>query len=331
MSAVTPSYASDLTVTWNSSDESVATVDSSGLVTALSEGTATITVVTNDGGFTDTCEINSMIEVISVYGLTIGNCPSTLLQTGDKQQLTAQVAPVNAADKSVTWSSSNTQVATVDTNGLVTAKSQGSVTITATSNDGGYTKTCAIGIMSSGVSVTGVEITGCPAGGFKVDSTFRLIANVTPANAGDLRVSWRSSDETVATVDENGWITPLTAGETSITATTSNGDYTDECTINVDMNVNTKTLGGISQFVEVYPNPASDVLHFRFSESGSERKISLFNTLGQLLFSRNTYDSNTQINIREFNSEGMLIVKVNSDRVAASFKVVIINTESGLH
>ena len=81
----------------------------------------------------------------------------------------------------------------------------------------------------------------------------------------------------------------------------------------------------------MFPNPVPDVLHLKFSESISEKIISIFNAQGQLLFSKNTYNSNTQIDIREFNSEGMLIVKVNSDGVAASFKVVIINKKPGLH
>jgi len=317
-----PYYADDKTVSWESSDDSVATVDSTGMVTAISVGTATITVTTRDGGFTDACEITTDIERISVYGLTISGCPVGLLQTGDTHQLTANVAPEDATDKGVTWSSSNTQVATVDENGLVTAISQGSVAITATTHDGGFTRTCSMGIRSSGISVTGVTLSGCPEGALEADSTYQLMAHVAPANAGDLRVSWSSSDETVATVDEEGWITALSAGEASIIATTHDGDFTAECSVTVDGSTTVRQIDGAGQFVELFPNPASDVIHLRFSESTSEKAISIFNTKGQLLFSKKTYSNKTQIDIREFNSEGMLIVKVISGGITASFKII---------
>ena len=317
-----PYYADDKTVSWESSDDSVATVDSTGMVTAVSVGTATITVTTRDGGFTDACEITTDIERISVYGLTISGCPVGLLQTGDTHQLTANVAPEDATDKGVTWSSSNTQVATVDENGLVTAISQGSVAITATTHDGGFTRTCSMGIRSSGISVTGVTLSGCPEGALEADSTYQLMAHVAPANAGDLRVSWSSSDETVATVDEEGWITALSAGEASIIATTHDGDFTAECSVTVDGSTTVRQIDGAGQFVELFPNPASDVIHLRFSESASEKAISIFNTKGQLLFSKKTYSSKTQIDIREFHSEGMLIVKVISGGITASFKII---------
>jgi len=279
---------------------------------------------TNGAGF-DIDAIKFTKQNIPVSNVTLTGCPGDTLFVGSTWQLSASVTPSYASDLTVTWNSSDESVATVDSCGLVTAKSQGSVTITATTNDGGYTKKCAIGVMSTGIAVTDIAITGCPASALAVDSIYLLSANITPANAGDQRVNWISSNETVAAVDENGWITPLSAGETTITAITNDGGYTDECAINVDMNVNTKKIGGTNQFVEVYPNPASDVLRFRFSDSVSEKKISFYNTLGQLLFNKNTFNNNLKIDISEFNSDNLLIVKVISGGIAATFKVIISN------
>lgn len=93
-------------------------------------------------------------KVISVYGITIGNCPTTILKTGDTHQLTANVAPADADNITVFWSSSNPTVASVDENGLVSALNQGTVKITVTTDDGSYTRTCNIGVMSS---TTGLE------------------------------------------------------------------------------------------------------------------------------------------------------------------------------
>ena len=321
--SVIPSIAGDQSVTWSSSNPEVATVDTTGLVRTLSEGNATITVTTNDGGFTDVCELEVKHQVIPVYGITIGDCPTGLLQTGDTHQLTANVAPENATDKSVTWSSSNTQVATVDSDGLVTAISEGSVTITATTNDGGFTRTCTIGIMSTGVSVTGVTLSGCPAGILEIDSTYQLTAHVAPSDAGDLRVSWSSSDETVATVNEDGWITPLSAGEATITVTTSDGGFTDECIISVG------TVSGINEFDDVaksfkiYPNPVSDELFFEFSKDDSEKIIRIYNLYGQLLTVKNTSESNFKIDIRNFKAGNIFFTHITVNGITSIKKIVV--------
>lgn len=152
---VYPSDASFKSVNWSSSDTTVASVDAkSGLLTAKAPGTATITVTTFQGGLKDSCEIEVAAEAIAVYGITISDCPSSILQAGSTHQLVANVAPANATDKTVTWSSSNSEVASVDENGLVSALSQGSVKITATTNDGGYSSNCSIGVFGT---ATGIE------------------------------------------------------------------------------------------------------------------------------------------------------------------------------
>ncbi len=149
---VEPYYANTSGIIWKSSDETIATVDSTGMVTTISDGTVTIAVTTNEGDFTDSCQINAKIEVVSVYGVAIADCPWFILQTGDTHQLKANVAPFDATDRSVTWKSSNPEVASVDENGLVSAISQGSVKITLSTNDGGYTSTCNIGVMGTATS-----------------------------------------------------------------------------------------------------------------------------------------------------------------------------------
>jgi len=257
-----------------------------------------------------------------VVSVRIGNAPTDILVVGEQHQLTALVNPEDAADKSVVWSSSNTAVARVDENGLIKAISQGTATITVTTNDGGHSNSINVGVMSSGIAVSGVTLSGCPSESITLDNTYQLNASISPSNAGDLRVSWSSSNETVATVDENGWLTALSAGETTITVTTSDGGFTGECSITVDTNTNARKMNGTGQFVEVFPNPVSDVLHFRFSDTDSEKNITVFNTLGQLLFSKTTFSNNMQINIQEFNSEGMLIFKVNAGEFYSIIKII---------
>ncbi|MDE7140529.1 MAG: Ig-like domain-containing protein, partial [Treponemataceae bacterium] len=134
---VTPSNADDTTVTWSSSDQSVATVGEDGTVTAVSKGTATITA--QAGGKTATCEVT--VNPIPVENVTL-NVTTLKLAPNMTKTLTATVNPDDADDKTVTWSSSDTSVATVSNDGMVTAVKVGAATITAQA--GGKTAACEV-------------------------------------------------------------------------------------------------------------------------------------------------------------------------------------------
>ena len=138
-----PVYATDHSVTWSSSDEKVATVDANGKVTTISAGTVTITATANDGsGLKATCKLTVKKNVLT--SLTINKSQATLTQ-GDSITLTVKTAPSSAPDHTVTWSSSDEKIATVDANGKVIAIAKGNATITATANDGsGLKATCNI-------------------------------------------------------------------------------------------------------------------------------------------------------------------------------------------
>ena len=139
-----PANATNGSVAWTSSDEAVATVDSDGLVTAVSEGTCTITATAKDGsGVKGNCAVR---VVRLVTGITL-NEMSLSLNSGDTQTLTATILPSDATNKGVTWSSSDTGVATVDQSGLVTAVWCGTCTITCTAKDGsGVSATCMVDV-----------------------------------------------------------------------------------------------------------------------------------------------------------------------------------------
>ena len=130
---VTPNNSTDKSVTWSSDKTSVATVSSTGLVTAKAAGTATITVKTNSGNKTAVCKIT--VSSVAVTTISLSNAISTMI-VGNTRTLTANITPANAANKAVTWSSSNAGIAKVDQTGKVTALSAGQVTIKATAKDG---------------------------------------------------------------------------------------------------------------------------------------------------------------------------------------------------
>jgi uncharacterized protein YjdB len=141
--SITPTNATNKTVTWSSSNTAVATVNSTtGLVTAVAAGSATITATTADGGKTATCAVTVTITV-PVTGITISPATLTLTSVGATGTLTATVTPSNATNKSVTWTTSNANFATVSA-GTVTAVAVGRATITATTVDGGFKASCDV-------------------------------------------------------------------------------------------------------------------------------------------------------------------------------------------
>jgi uncharacterized protein YjdB len=140
---VTPTDATNKNVTWSSSNNSVATVDALGIVTALSAGTATITVATIDQNKTAQCIVTIVNQVTSVSL----NKSQITLNVGSFETLTATVSPADATNKNVTWSSSNNSVATVDATGKVTALSSGSSTITVTTTDQSKTAQCVVTVI----------------------------------------------------------------------------------------------------------------------------------------------------------------------------------------
>ncbi|GAA6766383.1 hypothetical protein AAFH68_23250 [Flavobacterium sp. CGRL1] len=139
--AIAPANATNQNVTWTSSNTAIATVNASGLVTAVAAGTATITVKTVDGNKTATSAIT--VAAIPVSSAAVSPT-SASLYAGNTQQLTVTISPANATNKNVTWSSSNSAAATVNSSGLVTAVSAGTATITATTQDGNKTASAAI-------------------------------------------------------------------------------------------------------------------------------------------------------------------------------------------
>ncbi len=228
---VTPADATDKVVTWSSSNNAIASVDTTGKVTGLSTGTATITATTHDGGLTATCTVTVSNTTIKVTGITLDTTAKTM-GVGETYNLKPTITPSNATDKSVEWFSGNPAVASVDTTGKVTAKAIGVAVITATTHDGEYKATCTITVSNSKVSVTGIELTTTSRNMYAGDQ-YILQTIIKPDNATDKSVTWTSSNPAIATVDENGIVLALKAGTTTITATTNDGGFKANCIITV--------------------------------------------------------------------------------------------------
>lgn len=160
---ITPANADNQAVTWSSNNTAVASVDQTGKVTGVSAGTATITVTTQDGNKTASCTVtvpDPSADPVAVTGVSL-NKTSTSLTVGATETLTATVAPANATNQAITWSSNNTAVASVDQNGKVTAVAAGTVTITVTTQDGNKTATCTVTVsaaVQSGLTIHVPEV-----------------------------------------------------------------------------------------------------------------------------------------------------------------------------
>lgn len=224
LSAVVNPSNAEYTLTWSSSNPQVASVSETGLVTGVSVGNATITVKT-DNGLEATCEVSVLTNIVEVASVSLDKTTYTGKE-GTTVQLNATVSPDNATDKSVTWSSNNTQVASVSNSGLVSLISVGTATISATA--GSKSATCRIIVESNRIEVTSISLDKTEAE-LKISESIVLTPTVNPADATDKSVSWSSSDNKVATVSD-GKITGISVGTATITATASNG-MTATCSV----------------------------------------------------------------------------------------------------
>lgn len=234
---VLPETAENKNVTWSSSDTNVAKVNKNGRVTAVNEGTAIITVTTNDGGFTAQCKVTvkkGAPEEIDVTSVML-NKNSLTLQKDGSETLSAVVQPENATDSSVRWSSSDTAVATVDENGKVTAVGKGTAVISATTVDGGFIAQCNVTVEEKTPEVVAVENVSLDKKTLTVDigESETLTATVKPDNAANKKVSWSSNDEDVASVDVNGRVTAISRGTATITVRTEDGNFAAQCKVTV--------------------------------------------------------------------------------------------------
>lgn len=210
------------TITWSTSDSSVATVSSDGTVTAVKNGTATVTAKCGDLSAQTKVTVINPLKAITITGTTHS------IKKGQTTQLGLTYDPADTTDSvAATWTSSNTSVATVSKTGLVTALKDGSTTIKATV--GNVSSTYDIAVKE--VKLTGIKMEEKAL--IHKGDTKALTVEYTPADTTDDKtVAWSSSDSTVASVDNNGIVTAVKPGSAVITAKV--GNYQATCAVTVD-------------------------------------------------------------------------------------------------
>ena len=225
---VTPSDLADKSVTWKSSNTAIATVTSAGKVKGVKTGTATITCTYKATGAKATCKV-------TVGSVKLDQTEITVEKTKTKT-LTATVYPSTLTDKSVTWTSSNTAIATVSSKGKVKGVRTGTAIITCTSNATGLSTTCEVTVGS--VKLNQAEVT------VNKGKTVTLKATVYPSSLTDQSVTWKSSNTAVATVTSAGKVKGVKAGTATITCTSVATGLSATCTVTVTSTSGSRSMDG---------------------------------------------------------------------------------------
>lgn len=231
---VKPENATNKNITWESSNEQAAAVDQNGAVTAVADGVSVIKAITQDGGFEAACTV-TVKEIVKAASVSLDCNAARFTHRDDTLQLTAVITPANADNRKVTWESSDSAIADVDENGLVTPVANGVAVITVTTEDGGFTDRCKItvDIPKDPVKVTGIQLDTQSVTLTEAGGTIKLNGKVEPENAYNQEVMWKSFNEAAAIVDENGLVTAAANGTAIIAVTTRDGGYVALCEVTV--------------------------------------------------------------------------------------------------
>lgn len=222
-----PLETSDNEVAWSSNDEEIATVDDTGRVTGIKRGICTIKATSVDGGYVAECNIT---VVQPATGISVNKQSASIL-VGASETLTATVTPNDVTDKTVLWTSSDTIVAVVSADGVVTARKAGKASITATAVSNPEVKAiCEVTVVQPVEGIT-LDMTSIIMEEF--GNMVKLNATILPEDASDKSVRWSSSNPNVCTVTQSGTVVAVGNGTATVIATTVDGDIPATCVVNV--------------------------------------------------------------------------------------------------
>lgn len=228
-----PLGKSDGRITWESEDETLASISNNGTLTAIKPGTVYITAKSVDGSYSKDCRVTIKNKDILIQSIRIN--PSTKsLMIGESFQLEVEILPTNATDGLISWTSTNSDVVSVTAEGLITALSEGSAQIIATTTDGSnLSAICEISVEKQFIEITQIQISPSSER-IPVGQSVKLNAIVTPDDATSPNVLWSSTNTSVATVSQDGYVEAVAEGEAIIIASTQDGsNLSATCKISV--------------------------------------------------------------------------------------------------
>ncbi|MDR1412549.1 MAG: Ig-like domain-containing protein [Actinomycetes bacterium] len=329
---VLPGSAQNKSIFWKTSNPSVATVID-GVVTAVGKGSATISAVAADGSDV----VDSVTVTVTQPGTGVVIAPvDSALKPGEALQLTASVAPEDTTKVDLIWSSSNKEVATVDGDGLVTARAAGTTVITAKLSDGSGATTSVTLTVEKPAEVLVVKPT--LVSGVKLDKktvvlnkakSVTLIAKVVPVDATNAGVTWKSSQPTIATVDTTGKVTGLKLGTAIIVAIAKDGSsiaaFTTVKVVHpvTSLKAAVKTVyvqkGGVYQLTPVAYT--SDSLKAPLSYKSSNKKVATVSAGGTVTVRKASGTANIVVKAANGKSYTYIIKAVKSKKATKGFKL----------
>lgn len=275
---VEPSFATNDTVRWTSRNENIVTVDANGKITGVAPGQATISAITNDGNFTDETVVTVQTDQVEVLPSDI-EISSSIFEVAHRNTIVmeSKVYPVDATEKGVIWSSSDSSIAHIDNQGILSALLPGEAEITVSTINETYSDTRSITV--NAIDVTGIVIEN-PIDSLEIGSTYSLTSSIEPTNASDTTVIWRSNNSTIASIDDQGNVTGHSRGFVRILAVSNDNGLSDEIQIRI-----VEPVLGLNSPREItlHPNPVKN----SFIISGTPGKrytLQLFDLSGKSLF-----------------------------------------------
>jgi uncharacterized protein YjdB len=242
-------------------------------------------------------------DYISVTSVSVSPKTLNILLT-NTASVTATVAPLDASNSSLKWTSSDPSIATVDETGVVTALKIGTTKVYVNTVDGNYSDTCKVTVTAQAVAVTSVSVSPKTLS-LQVSDSSTVVATVSPEDATNLSVTWSSTDEGIATVSAKGVVKAVSAGTTNIIVKTEDGSFLDTCVVTVKGSSSTITV--TENQIEVYPNPASNNLYI--SDVQNIASVSIFDITGHLTLSKSNDFSTIDISLL---NNGIYLLKINT-------------------
>jgi len=295
VATIAPANATNQSVTWSIvPGTGTASISSSGLVTALTNGTVHAKAVSvANSNAKDSVQITITNQVVAVTGLTVatqGNIAANINTNGGILQMVATIAPANATNQNVTWSIvPGTGTASINSSGLVTALTNGTVHAKAVSVTNSNAKdSVQITITNQVVAVTGLTVTtqGNVAANINTNGgTTQMVATISPANATNQNVTWSIVPGTgTATINSSGLVTALTNGTVHAKAVSvANSNAKDSMLITIKNQVTTAVINPVFQSLRIYPNPAADFLTISLGRNHPAFELEIVGASGQLI------------------------------------------------
>ncbi|MEO9968061.1 MAG: Ig-like domain-containing protein [Reichenbachiella sp.] len=335
--------ADQANIVFSSDNDEVVSVDGTTL-SAVGVGEATVEATETNTNKTATIEVTVIADNIAVTAVSL-DTESIDLEIGGTQQLTASITPEDATNKNLTWSvefpsegkkseDDPTAIATVSEEGLVTAVSPGEVVVNVTSEDGEFS--ASADVIVSGIMVTGITLDQETAG-IEIGETLQLTATVSPTDATDESITWsvafpsegksnESSPEDIATVDEDGLVTGVSAGEVVITAETNDGSFTASLDLTVS-NVIVTAISISPDPVEVEVNESVQLTATIEPENATDQIVTWSVDMTEESAERVSVASPTVDDYLEISEDGLLTAKQRCDD--CSFTATATSNDNG--